>query len=247
MRARHSIVLAVPILITTLGMASAAPIDLDNDVSISWSDDFADPIFFTVVGAPRLVPNANQAGNLLNLDIDIDLGDITRPEELGGGTNNVVHSIILRLLVGDSSLEEVIVDGKPLVLSYEYNTQFNALGEKNLVNWFALHPEGIIPLTLFTNVAKLPAGDLVFALEGEFFGADSGNPTGRITMSGPGTALSVPEPTTFSLLLLSALGSLATIFVQRVNFTSTGSGLRGERRSCRTRESNPGFRRRRIF
>src|SRR5678815_3028815 len=120
MRIRHSILVTVSVVIAaSLSNASAAPIDLDNDVSISWSDAMAPRIFFDVFGAPRIVPNANQAGSLLNLDIDIDLGDLTAPT---GGTKIVVHSIILRLLVGDPSLEEVTVDGKPLVLSYEYLT-----------------------------------------------------------------------------------------------------------------------------
>lgn len=213
MRVRFTILLACFVAAAAMPSsdAVAAPIDLDNDVNISWEDALAPHVRVEVVGAPRLVPNASNVGSLVIFDIDILLGDdIYFTDEFGNVIQppilkDLIHTINLFLPVGNALLEEVVVGGAPLVLSY---TLFEGPGEsfeKSLAGASA----GIIPLSAFKNFDKLPAGDITFSVQGDFIGLDSGDLTGRITVSGPGTALAVPDPSTLSLLLVGV--SLAGI------------------------------------
>jgi PEP-CTERM motif len=198
--------------------AVAAPIDLGNDVSIVWQDAIFGPVSFQVFGAPRLVPNASNAGALVTLDLDLFFGTDLFHDD-GITPKNVIDTVDLKLLVGDSSFEEVIVGGQPLVLTYHVNDG------ANLIDWFASNPNGIIPLGLFDNFDSLPPGDLTFSVRGEFEGLDhSTTLKGRITMAGAGSLISVPEPTTLSMVLVG------------VGLVSASRRAMGKRDASRRRE-----------
>lgn len=190
--------------------ALAAPISLDNNVDLSWSQvgpeaceavglcETVVPVF----GAPRLVLDASDAGNQVFFDIDV-----VSPQLFVGMT--------LLLNVGDASLEEIIVGGTPLQLRYD---TANPAAFQSL---FANPVNGVgharILLSEFENFNLLSAGtDITFNVIGTFRGSSfacstcgSGNvvPYGAtVTVNGAGTPVGVPEPAT-SLLLLTGIGT----------------------------------------
>ena len=172
------------------GSAQAAPIDLDNDVNVSWSQASTPcpplcPFELPVFGMPRFVPNASSVGDQLAIDIDIF------------GTQFV--SFVLALNVGDAAFNEVLLpDGSPLQLTYQ----------AFLPAFFAGNPLGIVHFSDFQNFGLLPAGDLVFTLDGTFQGSSFAvlpNTTATLRVSGPGTVIA-PEP---GSLLLKISGLVA--------------------------------------
>jgi len=191
------VVLSSVLLVALAGSAHAAPLELENDVSVSWSQASVPcpplcPFDLPVFGVPRLVPDASDVGDLLAIDIDIF------------GSQFVSFNLVLN--VGDTSLNEILLpDGSPLRLTYQ----------AFLPNFFVANPDGIIHFNDFENFALLPGGDLIFTLDGTFQGssfATSPNTTAIITVSGPGTVI-VPEPGSL-VLTLSGLVSVC-VFSRR--------------------------------
>ena len=197
---------AIAIIAATLLIAAvphrvlAAPI-IDNDVDIEWSQvGFeACEVFglcrtaVTIIGAPRLVEDASNAGDDVFFDITV-----VSPQLFNG--------MFLRLNIGDTSFEELTdANGDPIVLDLLVfpAAQFEA--------FFGPAVNGVVTrrITLddFSNFAALPVGtDIIFSITGSFsgssFAAGSGDPPpygATITVSGAGTP--VPEPTTLVLLL----------------------------------------------
>jgi hypothetical protein len=195
--------------------ASAGPIELENDVSVSWADnpcgDFGvvcDPIF--VDGAPRFVPDAKEVGELLMVSVDFFRGANMFPAGsllfAGKGDNT------LYLNFGDTALNEILVPGPepgttmPLRLTYPFQpncvSPSNCSGPLNNV---------VLNVAQFDGFNLLPQGDLFFTVSfhPQLLISDRtpGDPdyAVRITFEGPGVV--VPEPSSL-LLLLSGLASV---------------------------------------
>jgi len=201
-----SLVAATSLFLLTLGSAKAVAksIDLDNDVNVDWQNDLncgSNPGEFAqfpeivcsipVIGAPRLVPDARNAGTLLKIGFDLIESEVSDAE--------------LILNVGDSNLNEIFLPGASDPLTLRYQIPSGAYDFLGLV------------LANFEGFAELPAGDLVFSVGGSFafnlpdndgsFPPSRKEPGARITLSGPGTVLSVPEPGVLSLLLCGLAGA----------------------------------------
>ena len=193
------------LLTLSSGIAFAAPIDLGNDVDVAWQNelfcaeqaqDFPELCSIPVFGAPRLVPDARNSGSSLKILVDFIESEVA-------GLSTLV------LNVGDSLLNQILLPGTstPLTLTYEFD--FNTVDPLNLTlaDFQNADPQ---------NFSLLPAGDLVFTVGGRFDlrnpGGDPFDPTRKepgatITLSGAGTALSVPEPGVLSLLLWGLAGA----------------------------------------
>jgi hypothetical protein len=211
MRARFQVVLVFLVAIEIASgfstNAAAAPIELDNNVDITWSQIGADFCTnfgrctndVTVFGAPRLVPNAREVGTEVVFDIDI-----VSPEYF--------VAVFLSLQIGDPTQEELLVNDVPLVLTFladgdEFTTLIG--GQTGLAH---------VRLTLdqFANFSMLPqAADVTFSLSGVFAGSGracstcGGEPLvygATINVNGAGTPLSVSEPASL-VLLLAGLGT----------------------------------------
>ena len=200
---------AIPgwLLIFLIGFtANGSAALIDNDVDISWSDNpcfpasgpttNAQPLWqirpaeelIPIVGAPRLVPNASNAGNLLEISVDfaeVSLADI----------NPAGASFILNVF--DLGLNPILGPGNvPLQLTYLIPNSPSLTVEANDA-FFKLGDFDLFPL--------LPPGDLIFAVQfAPRFGlTDSSinrpDHVAIITLSGVGTA--VPEPATLLLLI----------------------------------------------
>src|SRR5262245_16335708 len=93
--------------------AAAAPLELENDASVSWANNpncvlvpaLCQPLIF---GAPRLVPNMSSAGNLLLFTFDFH--DVSVSDFLGPS--------VLTLNIGDAAGNQVLQGGAPLLLTY---------------------------------------------------------------------------------------------------------------------------------
>ena len=204
---QFSLVAATSLFLLTLGSAKvvAASIDLGNDVNINWSNDLDcnDPkellvaqfpkivCSIPVIGAPRLVPDARNSGSSVKILVDLIESEVADAE--------------LILNVGDSNLNEIFLPGASDPLTLRYQLPSGAYDFLGLV------------LANFDGFDELPAGDLVFSVGGRFlfdlpgrepfFPEDRKDPGARITLSGPGTVLSVPEPGVLSLLLCGLTGA----------------------------------------
>ena len=185
------------LFLAAAGSAQAAPIDLDNDVNVSWSQASTPcpplcPFELAVFGMPRFVPNASSVGDQLAIDIDVF------------GTQFV--SFVLALNVGDASFNEVLLpNGSPLQLTYQ----------AFLPAFFAGNPLGIVHFSDFQNFGLLPAGDLIFTLDGTFQGSSFAvepNTTATLRVSGPGTVIA-PEPGS----LLLTISGLVAVCLGRVH------------------------------
>jgi hypothetical protein len=201
-RARVGTIFALSLLfvVGTSTLAQAGIIVLSNDVGISWSQvgPEACPILglcpdpVTVLGLPRLVPNARAMGDQVFFDVDI--------------VSNAFASFNLFLNVGDTSLNEVLYNGNPLRLTYSTSPSLT------MDQFFNTYPGGVLKLQDFENFNLLPLGtDLIFTLDGTFQGksvfCDHCAYGATITATGAGTELRpVPEPGTL-ILLLSGLTS----------------------------------------
>ena len=132
--------------------AFAASIDLDNDVNVVWSDIpcghnlpqtlCTDPIL--IFGAPRFVPNARDAGDLL--EVAVTFLSVRIP----------AFPDTLYLNVGDAQLNEVLDPGTgmPLRLSYGFQPTPPGVAASSVV----------LPLRSFDGFDLLPQGDLFFTV-----------------------------------------------------------------------------------
>jgi hypothetical protein len=223
--------ISIVLLMFLIGIArnaSAAPIELENDANISWSDSpcFGDPIralplcnfvngewrlkpdaeLLLVNGAPRLVPDASNAGNLLQVAVDflgVSLDSFAGPPSFppGGVTP-------LFLNVFDVNGNPILRPGgsDPLQL-----THFIAPSPSLSVE----ATDFVLNLGAFVDFGLLPPGDVIFTVSfNPHFGITDGSLTrpdraAIITLSGAGTV--VPEPSTLLLSLAGLAGAgLAT-------------------------------------
>jgi hypothetical protein len=221
--------ISVWLLIFLIGFTasgSAAPIELENDVDISWSDtpcvpssgpspphaqplcDFVDGEWrlkpeeelIRIVGAPRLVPNASNAGDLL--DISVDFLDVSLDHFLGIPGN----ATPLILNVFDLHLNPVLRPGEaaPLQLTYFIPPSGGLTVPASDV---------FLKLKDFDDFGLLPVGDLIFnvmfhpRLSITDASLDRPDHVAVVTLSGAGTTEApevVPEPGTLFLLLSGA-------------------------------------------
>jgi hypothetical protein len=191
--------------------AFAAPIDLGNDTSTPWADNpdcKVRPEFCTILifGAPRLVPNMSNSGDLVSFFLDFET--ISVSNDFVDGTSNIT------LNIADANGNEVFRPGGnvPLQLTYFIPVSDPHSGGTGLLPATDL----TVKLGSFNDFALLPPGDLLFTvsitlgLELPFSYTFENNPLTKVatlTVSGPGTVV-VPEPSTLSLVLtgLAAIG-----------------------------------------
>ena len=195
-----AIIAALLLLAAVPHRVLAAPI-IDNNVDIEWSQvgGEACDLFglcrtaVTIIGAPRLVEDASDAGDDVFFDITV-----ISPQLFNG--------MDLHLAVGDPSFEALTdASGNPLFLDLVLT------GQMPFAAFFGPAVGGVatrrITLDDFSNFTALPVGtDIVFSISGFFSGSfravgpDGPPPYGAtIIVSGAGTA--VPEPATSVLLL----------------------------------------------
>lgn len=185
------------LLLITLALSNvpalAKPIPLDNDVDVQWSvlfprDCTVDPVCPPVVvdGAPRLIPDASDAGDDVFIDLLVDIN-------------------VSNLTLGFNVLDEL---GNPIPQQlgpFAVPLPFDDPGEVHLTLGdfpnFDLLPEDV---------------PLIFTLFATVKGTNSlnGDPAAIITLSGDGTPITevetgeVPEPAT---LLLVGTGIAAVV------------------------------------
>ena len=186
-------IIAATLLIAAVPHCVHAAI-IDNNVDIEWSQvgPEACEVFglcrteVTIIGAPRLVEDASDAGDTVFFDIAV-----LSPQLFAG--------MDLHLAIGDTSFEELTdANGDPLVLDLLVN------GPLAFAAFFGPAVNGVatrrITLDEFSNFTALPVGtDIVFSIFGSFtgssFAAGPGDPpaySATITVSGAGNP--VPEP-----------------------------------------------------
>src|SRR5262245_5429571 len=185
--------------------AAAAPLELENDASVSWANSpncqlvpaLCNPL---IVGAPRLVPNMSTAGNRLLFTLDF--------QDVSVSNFRLRPSLII-LNIGDAAGNEVFQPGGTTPLHLSYVVPLSAANP----NGPGLLPANDLTVNLgsFTNFGLLPAGALLFTVTlqldldlplGDTFGAgDTRTEAATLYITGPGTTVSVPEPATFVLLL----------------------------------------------
>jgi hypothetical protein len=194
---------------------SAAPIGLDNDVDLDWADLPCQPAtgptppageplcervdgewrlkpveeLIQIVGAPRLVPDASDAGNLLGISVDFLAVSLE-------GTPDFPTPLILNVF-------DVDLNPLPLQLTYFIPASTNQSVEA---------PDLLLTLSDFVGFNLLPQGDLIFTVSFDPRLALTDRSSTRpdhvveIRFSGPGTTEApdpepVPEPGTLVLLL----------------------------------------------
>ncbi len=176
----------------------AGAIPIANDVDLDWQNGrFASSSdFITILGMPRLIADGDDPNNLV-FDIDV-----VGQQDLQG-LNLVVHVV-------DGDGNEYQSDGKALLLLTPGGPA---------APWSTFHDDeddshALLRLSDFINFNSLPtSGDWIYLLSGSFFGSvnlgrDTPPPlppyTGplRITVTASGAGTPVPEPATFSLLLV---------------------------------------------
>jgi PEP-CTERM motif len=217
--------LSLVLLIGLAPKAFAAPLVLDNDVGVQWSDspcfpnnaelprgapglcDFVDGLWrikpgaelLLVVGAPRLVPDASNAGDLLEIAVDF----LSVGLDLFGGPFPG-NSTPLFLNVFDTDANPVLRPGEdvPLQLTYLFAPTGLSVPASDVV----------LKLGSFDGFGLLPQGeDVIFTVAFRpRLGITDGSPSrpdhaAIITFSGPGTV--VPEPGTLVLLLAGVTGT----------------------------------------
>ena len=211
---RLSFPIAVLSLAWTLGFtaatAFAAPIELSNDASTPWADDpqcQVRPQFCTthIIGAPRLVPDMRNSGDLLAFFLDFEAVSVSNDFVFGES-----HII---LNIADFNGNEIFRPGEnvPLQLSYFIPSSEPHPGGSGLLPATDL----TVKLGSFNDFALLPPGDLLFTISlglglelpfSHSFENSTLTKVATLTVSGPGTV--VPEPSTLSLVLtgLAAIG-----------------------------------------
>jgi hypothetical protein len=203
------VVVWVVVLGALTSIASAAPIKLDNDVGVGWSDECTlggtrpptgplclEPVL--IFGAPRFVPDARNVGDLLKIGVNFLDVSFTIPQ---GNPPFLTNALFLN--VGDSALNEVLLPGgAALRLSHAFPEPTDG---------FVPAIDIVLRLSDFAGFNLLPPGDLVFTVSfNPTMGFDDRSPDRPnravfVTLSGPGTV--VPEPATL-VLLLSGLTSI---------------------------------------
>jgi hypothetical protein len=203
--------ISVVLLVFSTGVArnaSAGPIELENDVSVSWADlpitvkpSLCAPGIdcIPIFGAPRLVPDARNAGNLLDIAVDFLGVSLQSPNP------------------GDPFM------ATPFVLSVfdvDANPIFRPGGSVPLQLTHFIAPSGglsipatdfVLNLGAFDDFGLLPQGDVIFTVGFKpTFAITDRSPTrpdqaAIITLSGAGTV--VPEPSTLVLLLTGLAGT----------------------------------------
>jgi hypothetical protein len=201
---------------------SAAPIGLDNDVDLDWSDSpclLGDPPgaaplceqdangqwrlkpaeeLIQILGAARLVPDASNAGDLLLIAVDFLDVSLVR---IDGAPHDGATPLILN--VYDVNLNPFLVNDVPLQLTY-YIPPSCCLNTESV--------DLSLRLGEFENFNLLPQGDLIFTVSFDPRLALTDRSSTRpdhvveIRFSGPGTTEApdpepVPEPGTLVLLL----------------------------------------------
>ena len=201
--------------------ASAAPIELENDVGVAWQDSpnciltpaLCEPL---VIGAPRLVPDMSNAGDLLQFIIDFHAMSVVLPSALLLNIADAEGNVVFR---SDRPGEDT-----PLQLTYSIPlSDVNPNGPGRLPA-----TDIVVELGGFNDFRLLPAGDLLFTVT--FFPRlalpfnqvfDRATNNGRtqavtLTVAGPGT-VAVPEPATFVLLLAGLASVGLTLGWRRVS------------------------------
>ena len=198
---------------------SAAPIGLDNDIDLDWSDSpcfLGDPPsaaplcdqdangdwhlkpvdeLIQIVGAPRLVPDASNVGDLLMISVDFLEVSLVG---IAGAPENGATPLILN--VYDTNLNRITLNNVPLVLTYYLAPSSGLTTESS---------DLLLKLSQFQNFNLLPDGDLIFTVtfDPNFALTDSSltrpDHVVEMTFSGPGSTETsdVPEPGTLVLLL----------------------------------------------
>jgi len=196
-------------------MSLAAPalaIEIADDGGASWAnnpDCVAHPALChpAIIGSPRVVTDMRDVADFLLFTLDFD--EVAVSDFLGPST--------ITLNIADVNGNAILVGGTELKLTYTV-----PLSDPNPSG------SGLLPatdfttnLSTFTNFGLLPAGDLLFTTTlrlhldlpfGNTFGSGSTlDRAATLIISGPGTVVSVPEPSTWLLSLagLAALGLAA--------------------------------------
>ena len=203
---RHAAVwvLLLTFLIGFTANGSAAPIELPNDATVQWSDapcqfgpaQLCKPLdeLIRILGAPRLVPDAANAGSLLDIAVDFLGVSLDANPFLPGNKTPLI------LNVYDLQLNPVLGPGsKPLELTYLISPSGGLSVPAN---------DLFLSLGDFNGYGLLPTGDLIFTVEFHpKMGITDHSPdrpglAAVIALSGVGsTEIPVPEPSTLVLLL----------------------------------------------
>jgi hypothetical protein len=208
----HRISFAIALLSGACFATPAFAIEIENDASGSWAnnpDCVAHPALCEplIIGAPRLVTDMSDNAALLLFMLDFDevaVSDFLGPSYIG-------------LNIFTANGDAYLIAGQQLQLRYEI-----PLSGDNPPPGVGLLPATDFTKSLgdFTNSSEpghdfglLPTGDFLFTVTlllhldlpyGQTFGPNSTlDRAATLTVSGPGTVVSVPEP---SVLLLSLIG-----------------------------------------
>jgi hypothetical protein len=204
--------ISVVLLVFSTGVArnaSAGPIDLENDATVAIANTPpATCCGALIIGAPRLVPDMSNAGDLLLFTLHF----------LDMSVQNLQFDSFIGLNIADAGGNEVFQPGQniPLQLTYAIPTSSSA------PNGGLLPASDIIAnLGSFDGFGLLPAGDLLFTVTlalsvdlpfGQVFRINdptdpnnSRTTAATLTVTGPGTV--VPEPSTLVLLLAGLAGT----------------------------------------
>jgi len=176
--------------------ASAQPLELENDASVSWANNpnciqlpaLCNPL---IIGAPRLVPDMSDTGDLLLFLLDFHDVSVS---------NFTMNPSFIGLNIADDGGNAL-----PLQLTHLIPTSSPNVGGSGLLPADDL----LVNLGSFNGFNLLPAGDLLFTVTlrlaldlpfGQVFNNDTTHTqAATLTISGPGTV--VPEPSTLVLLL----------------------------------------------
>jgi hypothetical protein len=133
---------------------------------------------------------------------------------------NALATFDLRLQIGDTDLNEILVNGNPLILTFAPPT---------LESFLLGHPNGIFQFDEFTNFNLLPPGaPIVFSVSGIFEGRSAGCdhcPYGAsVTISGVGQPL--PEPATLVMVGVGLTAGVARRRSRRAGLKPSAARIR---------------------
>ena len=202
----HRISFAIALLSGACFATPAFAIEIDNSVDVDWANNpdcvahpaLCDPL---IIGAPRLVTDMSDNAALLLFMLDFDAVSVANFSTVSGPSS-------ITLNIADVNGDAILSSGVPLQLQYVIpRSDDNGSGGLLPATDFTIN------LTNFNNFTLLPAGDLLFTVDlhldltlpnnGTFDSSSTLDRAATLTISGPGTVVSVPEP---SALLLSLLG-----------------------------------------
>ena len=203
---RLSFPIALRFLVCLMSFASPAfAIEIANDADVGWANNpncVAVPALCNpeIIGAPRVVSDMRDNAALLLFLLDFD--EVSVADFLGPS--------YIQLNIADTSGNAILRPGGITPLQLQYVIPLSA---DDGSGGLAPATDFTVNLTNFGDFALLPTGDLLFTVflrlnldlpHNQTFGPN--NTLARVatlTVSGPGTVVSVPEP---SALLLSLLG-----------------------------------------